>query len=253
MISATTSASSASGPAYSRATDTKSASPRSRSASRLTVIGRGCAAAHVVGGEPQLAVLAPVQQPGPQRGLSFFSHGSLPSAACTPAARSARCPRRFSIVSIRFSTTRRYASGQCAGISVIGVDPCRANHCVSTSPAAILRASTISNARSPSFSSGTSPASALKLGSFLLGQQPVEPIDLPVQLLLQRDHPSAERVVLAMRLYLAAPGSERHRRRPPTAPAALVCCASESNSRPNSSGSSVGKWELFELGSGELV
>ena len=38
---------------------------------------------------------------------------------------------------------------------MIGVDPCRANHCVSTSPAFTCRASTISNARSPSFSSGT--------------------------------------------------------------------------------------------------
>ena len=40
-----------------------------------------------------------------------------------------------SIVSIRRATTVRYSCGQSSGISVIGVDRCRANHCVSASPA----------------------------------------------------------------------------------------------------------------------
>ena len=51
---------------------------------------------------------------------------------------------------------RPVVSGQCAGSSVIGVEPWRSNQVVSSSPAAILRAMTISKARSPSCSGGGS-------------------------------------------------------------------------------------------------
>jgi hypothetical protein len=53
---------------------------------------------------------------------------------------------------MRFLTNWRYDSGQCAGNSVMGVERCRSNQVVSNSSAAIFRAITISNARSPSSS-----------------------------------------------------------------------------------------------------
>ena len=72
---------------------------------------------------------------------------------------------RDSITSIRRATRSRYARGQCAGISVTGVDPCRANHSVLASHAATRRARTISNARSPNFSGGSTSADAVRSSS----------------------------------------------------------------------------------------
>ena len=111
---------------------------------------------------PEVAIFAPVQQPVPQRRLLLLLPRLRPAtAAYIPAARSARYPDAARSVSIRFATTSWYSCGQCSGISVIGVDPCRANHCVCSSPAFIRRASTISNARSPNLNSGTLPAPRL--------------------------------------------------------------------------------------------
>ena len=77
-----------------------------------------------------------------------------------------------------------------------GVDRCRANHCVSTSTAFIRRASTISNARSPNLNIRNGPGRCHQLRRFLIGDEPVPVVDVPVQLLLQCDHPPADALML---------------------------------------------------------
>ena len=97
---------------------------------------------------------------------------------------------------MRRSTSSRYAAGQWRGSSVMGVEPCRSNQVVCTSPAAMRRASTISKARSPS----SSPLRRNGVHGLALRQahgggaascRPLHEaegfVDLPIQLLLPGD------------------------------------------------------------------
>ena len=208
MILVSTSARSASGPSSSRATETTSASARSRSASRLIVIGLGCSRPHSSGANhrPRSSHRSSSQAVSAAR--SFTSHGSDCHRRLHSGRSISAMSRRFSIVSIRLATTALYGSGQCAGISVMGVDRCRLNHCVSISPAAIRRARTISNARSPSLSSGTLTGSAISSVSLRIIEQPVTPVDIPVQFFLERDHPAPD--VLVFRPRRVQPFPRRH-------------------------------------------
>ena len=135
MISFSTSHRSASGPSSSRATETTSASARSRSASRLTVIGLGCSAP-LIGREPQRPVLAPVQQPGRERRpLLHLPRLGLPPPLALGPLDQRRYSGRFSMSLDPLGDDRLVLLGPVRGISVIGVERCRANHCVSISPA----------------------------------------------------------------------------------------------------------------------
>ena len=78
---------------------------------------------------------------------------------------------------------------------MIGVERCRANHWVSSSPRSICRAMTISKARWPSLRFGTDAGRCDQVGGLLIGEQAVPVVHIPVELFLKRDHPAADALV----------------------------------------------------------
>ena len=185
-----------------------SGSARSRSASRLTVIGRGPPSgpnhsdrdSHRSSSQPVSA------------DRSFTSHGSDCQRRLYSGRSISPMFRFRSIISIRLATTSRYSAGHACGISVTGVARCRANHSVSRSPLSTCRASTISKARNPKSIGGTDPGSATSptASSSVISRVPA--VNVPVQLLLERDHPPPNPLMLGMTRRRDVPGSGRRRR-----------------------------------------
>ena len=101
-----------------------------------------------------------------------------------------------SMNSIRFATTRLVLLRPVRRDLVTGFDSMPLKPLLLPLSAAIRSASKNSNARSPKLDIRNGPGRRHQVRRFLIGDEAVPVVDVPVQLLLQRDHPPADVLML---------------------------------------------------------
>ena len=199
--------------------------------------------------EPQRPLLAPIQQPGSKGACSLSSHGP-DSQRRLHSGRSISPMFRFrSMNSIRFATTALTPPASPRNLGnrrrPMPREPLRLQL-----PASIRRAITISNARSPSrFRNGLGRLPPAR--RFAIGDEPVPAVDVPVQFLLERNHPRADPLMLLpSRIQSFAVGTpEAH-----TAAAQRLRVGAPANpARARTPMAGLRQRELLQLRAGELV